>query len=386
MQDKVRLTAAELAELQMMTATHTTKAPNLVRLETGTRRRSRLLQVVLVLAVFATAGALPAKTLRADDLPSMVTEWTTVKRERSFDGIVEAQFRSTVSSQVAARIEELPFDVDDYVERGDIIVRFRNQPAAADLKQAEAASQEAKARLDEASSSYNRIEQLFSQQRISKADMDRTTADLQAAQARVSAAEGALNAAQERFENTVVRAPFSGMVVERHVQLGEMATVGMPLMTGLSLEQLRVVVDVPQSDIGALRQDAEAWVDLPDGESLATQELRVFPYADASTHTFRVRLQLSEGQHGIYPGMWVKVRFQTGEEKALLVPVSALVQRSELNAVYVLDGDGIPRLRQLRLGRVLPDGTVMVQAGLDAGERVVTDPDAARLALLAGRQ
>jgi RND family efflux transporter MFP subunit len=383
---KVRLIATELPELQMMTATHTAKAPYAVRLETGTRGRNQLLQVVLLLAVFVTAGALPERTLRAADLPAVETQWSTVARERSFDGVVEALYRSTVSSQVAARIEELPVDVDDYVERGDIIVRFRNQPAAADLKQAEAVSQEAKARLEEAKSNYGRIEQLFSQQRVSRADMDRTTADLQSAQARVSAADGALNAAQERFENTVIRAPFSGIVVERHVQLGEMATVGMPLMTGLSLEQLRVVVDVPQSDIGALRQDAEARVDLPDGESLATQGLRVFPYADASTHTFRVRLQLSEGQHGIYPGMWVKVRFQTGEEKALLVPVSALVQRSELNAVYVLDGDGIPRLRQLRLGRTLPDGTVMVQAGLDAGERVVTDPDAARLAILEGRQ
>jgi len=96
-----------------------------------------------------------------------------------------------------------------------------------------------------------------------------------------------------------------------------------------------------------------------------------------------VRLQLTEGQHGIYPGMWVKVRFQTGAEQVLLTPSSALVQRSELTAVYVLDQDGVPRLRQVRPGRTLPDGNVIIQAGLDAGELVVTDPDAARLALLA---
>lgn len=377
--DKARFAAAELRELQMMTARQRTTVPNTRPFEAGTRGAGRLLLLALIPVLFGTAA-------HAADLPSMITQWTTVTQERSFDGIVEAQYRSTVSSQVAARIEELPFDVDDYVERGDIIVRFRNQPAAADLKQAEAASQEAKARLEEARSSYNRIEQLFSQQRISKADMDRSTADLQAAQARASAADGALSAAQERFENTVVRAPFSGMVVERHVQLGEMATVGMPLMTGLSLENLRIVVDVPQSDIGALRRDAEAWVDLPDGGSLAAQELRIFPYADPSTHTFRVRLQLAEGQHGVYPGMWVKVRFQTGVEEALLVPASALVQRSELTAVYVLDEGGAPRLRQVRPGRTLPDGNVMIQAGLDAGERIVTDPVAARVALLAGPQ
>jgi multidrug efflux pump subunit AcrA (membrane-fusion protein) len=80
--------------------------------------------------------------------------------------------------------------------------------------------------------------------------------------------------------------------------------------------------------------------------------------------------------------MWVKVRFQTGEEAALLVPASALVRRSELDAVYVLDDSGTPRLRQVRLGRTLPDGRIVVLAGLEAGEAVVTNPVAARAALL----
>jgi RND family efflux transporter MFP subunit len=334
-----------------------------------------LLGMVLALASFPTA---------AGQLPAVAAQRTAVQQERSYDGIVEAERRSTVSAQVAARIEAVPFDVDDYVERGDIIVQFRDRPVAAELKQAEAAAQEAKARLAEARGNHGRIEQLFQQDRVSKADMDRTTADLRSAEARVQAAEGALLAARESYENTVVRAPFSGIVVERHVEVGEMATIGAPLMTGLSLEHLRVAVDVPQSDIGALRSDGEAWIDLPGGASLVADSIRIFPYAEPSTHTFRARLRLAEGQHGIYPGMWVKVRFLTGEEQALLVPQSAVVQRSELTGVYVLGDDGRPRLRQVRLGRAQADGRVAVLAGLDEGELVVTDPEAARIALAAG--
>jgi RND family efflux transporter MFP subunit len=342
-----------------------------------TRRRA----ATALCAVIAAAVALSSV---AAELPAVVAERSAVVHERSYDGIVEAERRSTVSAQVSARIEEVPFDVDDYVERGDVIVRFRDLAAVADLKQAEAAAQEAEARRGEARSNHGRIQQLYGQARVSKADMDRSTADLQTAEARVEAAEGALIAARERYENTIVRAPYSGIVVERHVEVGEMATVGTPLMTGLSLEHLRVVVDVPQSDIAGLRSRGEAWVDLPDGQ-LAAVEIRVFPYADPSTHTFRVRLRLSEGQHGIYPGMWVKVRFHAGEEKALLVPSSAVVQRSELTAVYVLGEDGVPRLRQVRLGRPQADGQVAILAGLEAGERVVTDPKAARQALAASR-
>jgi len=343
--------------------------------------RSRL---PLFVAVLGLAMILPLDAIAAGELSTAIAQRVSVQQERSYDGIVEAERRSTVSAQVSARIEDVPFDVDDYVERGDIIVQFRDRPVAAELKQAEAAAQEAKARLAEARANHGRIQQLFQQDRVSKADMDRITADLQSAEARVKAAEGALIAARESFENTVVRAPFSGIVVERHVEIGEMATIGSPLMTGLSLEHLRVAVDVPQSDIGALRSDAAAMIDLPSGTSLAAESIRVFPYADPSTHTFRARLRLAEGQHGIYPGMWVKVRFLTGEEQALLVPQSAVVRRSELTAVYVLGEDGVPRLRQVRLGRSQADGRVAILAGLDDGEVVVTDPEAARVSLTAG--
>jgi RND family efflux transporter MFP subunit len=338
----------------------------------------------LLAALLSAALVLPLSARATGELPTANAQLATVQQERSYDGIVEAERRSTVSAQVSARIEDVPFDVDDYVERGDIIVQFRDRPVAAELKQAEAAEQEARARFAEARANHGRIQQLFQQDRVSKADMDRTTADLQSAEARVKAAEGALLAARERFENTVVRAPFSGIVVERHVEIGEMATVGAPLMTGLSLEHLRVAVDVPQSDIGALRADGAAWIDLPQGGSLPAESIRVFPYAEPSTHTFRVRLRLAEGQHGIYPGMWVKVRFLTGEEQALLVPQTAVVQRSELTAVYVLGDDGMPRLRQVRLGREQADGRVAILAGLDDGELVVTDPEAARILLTSG--
>ena len=352
------------------------------RRQNPANRRARTVRraALLMLALLA-----PLATLGANELPTVDVARETVARERAFDGIVEAERRSTVSAQVSARIEELPFDVDDTVERGDIIVRFRDQAAVADLKQAEAAAREARARSEEARSNHSRIQALFEQKRVSGADMDRANADLQSSRARVEAADGALLAARERYENTLVRAPFSGIVVERHAELGEMATVGTPLMTGLSLEHLRVVVDVPQSDVNALRGGGDAWVDLPDGGSLPAEHIRIFPYADPATHTFRVRMRLAEGQHGIYPGMWVKVRFHTGEDQVLPVPAAAVITRSELTAVYVMGDDGAPRLRQVRLGRELPDGRVAVLAGLDPGERVVTDGDAARRALLGER-
>src|SRR5690554_3587143 len=115
-------------------------------------------------------------------------------------------------------------------------------------------------------------------------------------------------------------------------------------------------------------------VTLADGRVLETGELTFYPYANPDTHTFRLRLRLNEPNGSLFPGMLVKVSVPVASREALWVPASALVQRSELRAVFVLDGQGQPRLRQVRVG-VRDNGRLEILAGLSEGERVVTNPD-----------
>jgi hypothetical protein len=119
-------------------------------------------------------------------------------------------------------------------------------------------------------------------------------------------------------------------------------------MTGLSLEHLRVVVEIPQQHIGPLRRHSQARIVLPDGAWLPAAELRIPPRADASTHTFRVLVTLPEGDHGVFPGTLAKVAFVSGEQERVLVPGEAVVRRGELTAVYVVDEAGRISLRHLR--------------------------------------
>jgi multidrug efflux pump subunit AcrA (membrane-fusion protein) len=109
----------------------------------------------------------------------------------------------------------------------------------------------------------------------------------------------------------------------------------------------------------------------------------VFPYADAQSHSFKVRVELPEEETGLHPGMTAKVAFVVGETERVLVPRSALVQRSEVNAVYVVDSERVS-LRQVRLGHRFGD-RVEVLSGLKAGERIATDSLAAAAALVASR-
>jgi len=206
---------------------------------------------------------------------------------------------------------------------------------------------------------------------ISRARFDQAEAERDSARARVDAAEAGVEQAREQLEYTVVRAPYAGIVSQRHVELGELVSPGQPLMSGLSLQSLRVNVDVPQTlfhDVRTIGR-AAAYV---NGERFEAESLTFFPVADDAANTFRVRVNLPDGAVTLYPGMFVKVGFIVGESKRLLIPREAVVRRSELSAVYVVAGDKVS-LRQVRLGRRYGE-SIEVLAGLTEGEAVATDP------------
>jgi multidrug efflux pump subunit AcrA (membrane-fusion protein) len=142
-------------------------------------------------------------------------------------------------------------------------------------------------------------------------------------------------------------------------------------MSGLSLESLRVNVDVPQSLIDPIRRIGRAYVYAGE-ERIEAERLTFSPIADPQANTFRVRVDLPEGSATLYPGVFVKVGFVVGETERLLVPAAAIVHRSELTAVYRVDGNDV-RLQQIRVGRRYGD-RIEVLAGLVAGDEVALDP------------
>jgi RND family efflux transporter MFP subunit len=214
--------------------------------------------------------------------------------------------------------------------------------------------------------------------------MDQATADLATARATLDAATARLGQAREQLDYTLVRAPYSGIVTHRHMQVGEMASPGQPVMTGVSLDELRVIADVPQSVIPSVRSGAAARVYLPDGQIVDGREITIFPFADLGSNTFKVRVALPPSEDGasrsVFPGMYVKTGFAVGERQELTVPKQSVVQRSEVTAVYVVSPGDHVHFRQVRLGRALDDAWVVL-SGLTAGERVALDPIAAGVVL-----
>lgn len=334
--------------------------------------------------LITTLVALLVFNVQAASLVTASAESRNLPREYRLDGLVEAVNRTTVSAQTQGQVEEILYDVDDYVDKNAVLVRLKDTEHRTQVTQAAADLKSATARLQQAKDEFARVEGLYKKKNVSDSAMDQATADLTSAQAALEAATARLEQAREQLAYTQIRAPYSGIVTHRHVQLGEIASPGAPVMSGISLDELRVIVDVPQSVIPSVRggpkKGALARVYLPDGQAIETSKVTIFPFADLGSNTFKVRIDLpaeTSGQlRALFPGMFVKTGFVVGEKRELTVPKAAVVQRSEVTGVYVVtEGDHV-HFRQVRLGRALPDAEVVL-AGLIEGERVALDPIAA---------
>jgi len=328
--------------------------------------RSVFLAAFLLLAPAAEA-ALPFATAKV--------QYREVDQTYAAEAYVEAVKQSTVSAQISGRVVEVLFDVGDYVNKGDVIARIDEREVAQAFAGSQAQAAQAQATLVNAKANYERHRQLFARKFVSQAALDNALAQYKAAQGAAAAAGAGAGVAETTRGYATIIAPYSGVVAARQVEVGEMAAPGKPLMTGFDPKDLRVVASVPQYKIDEVRNALRATVEFPAQRKwVQATSITLLPVADARTHTTRVRLNLPEDLRGVYPGLFARAYFSVGKAKKLLVPQAAVVRRSEVTGVYVVDAKGKASLRQVRLGEVQVNGDMEVLAGLASGETVALDP------------
>ena len=305
----------------------------------------------------------------------------------SFDGVVEAVRQSTLSAQVPGAIVALSVKAGDRVQAGQELVRIdaraANQNAAASVAQVEAA----RAAVNVSAKEYERQKQLFQKQYISQSALDRALAQSQAADAQLKALQAQSNAAQTQSRFFVINAPYTGIVSEVPVALGDMAMPGHPLLVMYDPLALRVTAAVPPGASASAEAAASIQFEIPGlvpAQGFMTPTLvKLLPTVDAATHTAQIRLSLPGTLKGVTPGMFARVwipasaaGLPAAAAERLYVPASSVVRRAEMTGVYVVNGQGRPVLRQVRLGRAQGD-RIEVLSGIDKGDKVAADPQAA---------
>lgn len=339
-------------------------------------------RAIHLLALGIILGCVAAVAQAAEPLAVATVQYREVAQTYSIEGVVEATRQSTVSAQISGRVKEVNFDVGDTVRKGQVILRIDERETEQALAGSQAQVMQTRAALNNAKANYERSKQLFEQKFISRSALDKAQADYEMALAQAAASEaGESQSALARGYAAVV-APFGGVVASRLVELGEMVTVGKPLMVGFDPTQMRVVVNVPQYKLAEIGRQPSVKVEVPSlSRWLKSADVTVQPAADSRTHSTQVRITLSPNEKGVYPGMFVRAHFVVGKASKLLIPESAVIRRSEVVAVYVVDEKGAIRLRQVRLGEPAGENEIEVLVGLNPGERVALEPVKAGMSL-----
>ena len=306
-------------------------------------------------------------TAFAQELASVVVAPQRVDLTFPAESLVEAVQQTTVGAQIAGRVIEVKADAGQSVAKGEVLMRI-------DAREAEEAARAANAQYANARLNYERTKSLVAQKFMSAAALDKAKADYDAATANRAAASASESHA------TIV-APLTGVVARRHAELGDMATPGKPLFTIYEPGGLRVTASIPQYRLNQMRSVKTARIEFPElGKWVDATTVTLLPTADTATHVSQVRVSLPPVPEAT-PGMFARVHFVIGQAEKLTVPVSAVVRRGEVAAVYVLGADGRLSLRQLRLGDAVGAGEIEVLAGLAAGNKVATNPVKAAIAV-----
>lgn len=318
-------------------------------------------------------------------------------------GYIVARRRATVSSKVTGKIVKVMLEEGQRVEAGEVIARLDDAnwraslaQSRAQLQQAEASVASAQTAFDDAKPIFARSEKQKSAAVISAQSFDESHAqfdvarnNLLIAQRGLEAARAGVEVAQRNLDDTVIRAPFAGIVTEKAAQPGEMVS---PMSAGggftrtgigtiVDMDSLEVEVDVSENFINRVRPQQPVTIKLnayPEWD-IPGSVIAMIPTADRAKATVKVRIAIKQKDLRIIPEMGARVAFlsenQSGNPATdrsvapgVIVPTAAVATNGDASIVYVVHGSTVER-RAVRLGGKANSGQIVV-AGLDAGASV----------------
>jgi RND family efflux transporter MFP subunit len=257
------------------------------------------------------------------------------------------------------RVVYLSVQEGDHAAAGKLLMRIDNGEIIAQTVQARAAYNNAKLQ-------YDRIKSLFDAKASTRMEMDQADLGLETARAGLTAAK-----AMESY--TIITAPISGQIVEKRINLGEMALPGQPLIRIEDNKNLRLEVTLKEQDILSIQpgNPVKVLIDAMPGTEINGRVSQVVQASDVRTHSFIVKIDIP-AHNGLITGMYGKACFPIGRHDAILVPKSALVEMSGISGAYLVSAQGNAVFQMIQTGEEHGD-LVEVITGLRSGDTVVTD-------------
>ncbi|HYC54210.1 MAG TPA: efflux RND transporter periplasmic adaptor subunit [Candidatus Binatia bacterium] len=374
------------------------------------------LAAVMVLGACGGEGSSAAPT-RPQDEPRpvrlVVAEAGSLPRSVVATGTLAAEDQTVLNTEVAGRLTELRVDIGSVVQQGDVVAvldledfELRLEQSRTALAQARAQLgvpadgsadvidpektslvRQARAVLDQARSARARVASLQPHGATSTAEVERTAAEMRVAEARLQEAmqevrnrqaqvaerRAAVRIAEQQLEKATLRAPFDGVVRERHLSIGAYLTVGAEVVTIVRVHPLRLRLAVPEKETAAIAVGQKVQVSLGDRTSAAGKVVRISPAVDETTRTLMVEAEIPNPAGTLRPGAFATAEIITDPDlPAVLVPSSSLVVFAGVTRVLGVQEGKIVEKR-VRVGRKQGERSEILE-GIAAGEKIVAEP------------
>jgi RND family efflux transporter MFP subunit len=309
-----------------------------------------------------------AETSKAEppmSVASVTVEPRTIDSVITAAGALSSKNTSVLSSRVMGRVVHLSVQEGDQVAAGKLLMKIDSGEITAQAIQAQAAYNNARLQ-------YERIKSLFDAKASTQMEMDQATLGLENAQAGLQAAK-----AMESY--TIITAPIAGQIVEKRINLGEMALPGQPLIKIEDNKNLRLEVTIREQDILSIQpgKPVKVQIDAMPGTEISGKVSQVVQASDVRTHSFIVKIDISS-HNGLITGMYGKAYINIGRHEAILIPKSAVVEMSGIAGVYIVSAGGSAVFQMIQAGEEHGD-FVEVITGLKRGDRVISDKHLGRL-------
>jgi RND family efflux transporter MFP subunit len=287
-------------------------------------------------------------------------------------GSVISDNRIQITSRITGYIREILVREGEPVSKGALLVSLESSDVEGAIEQSAAIVGKADTALKDAEIDVERYESLFKKGSVPENALRKIRLQRDVSRDNLCAVQAAHETAKSQRQYIQIKSPVDGVVVKRQKRAGDLAVPGFPIISIESGKALLFKSFVPESQIQKILQGADVTVDIDAlGKTLNGQISRIVPSGDPVTRSYEIKISLNDST-GLLPGMFGRVRFRIGTEKAPVIARTAVVERGGLRGVFVVDTEQRAHFRWLRFGREWPD-RLQVQAGLSQGERIVAN-------------
>ncbi|MBE0503832.1 MAG: efflux RND transporter periplasmic adaptor subunit [Desulfuromonadales bacterium] len=315
-------------------------------------------------------GATQAEQQSITGLPLTVIATQAVPGQDLFIGSIESSDRGVLAARIDGRVGRLAVKVGEAVKAGQLLLTIEQNTVNDRLAEAQGGREAAAARLDLAEKTYQRYARLAKAEAVTPQELDRVTAEREQARQNFQAASAGVAQARTGAAYNQVTAPYAGTIAEQLVKSGSTVMPGTPLLVieRSGIPQARIAV--PEALVGQIALGETMQLEIPALQrTISGTVSEVQPVSDPATRSFGVKLSLP-ADATLTPGLFVRAHRPAAIGSALLVPMSALIQRGQLTGVYVVEAN-ILHFRLVTTGAQLGD-QVEILSGLSAGETIVS--------------